>query len=120
MSPVRLLFDENIPARLYRGVLAQSESAAVARVGAEDAPAFGTGDDALLAWCLETDRVLVTLDRATMPDELAGRLARHGRSPGVIIIRESATLAAAIEALVLVLEASTVQDWANRLEYLPF
>ena len=41
------------------------------------------------------------------------------RSPGVILLREGVSIAAAIEELVLIWSASEADEWTNRLLWIP-
>lgn len=57
-------------------------------------------------------RVLVTHDRKTMPAEF-GEFIMTQRSSGVLILSQSLPINDAIEALILVWEVSTAEEWVN-------
>ena len=54
-------------------------------VGGPVAPPLGTLDPQLVAWAEAEDRILVSLDRRTLPTVLANHLSGGGHSPGVFI-----------------------------------
>lgn len=63
-------------------------------------------------------RVVVTHDKATMPDAFAQFI--HSReSPGLIIITRGFKLADIAEELVLIWAASDCEEWINRIVYIP-
>jgi hypothetical protein len=119
VSRVRLLFDENIPALLPRAVRRRAPGHDTLRVGGEGAPELGSTDDLLLTWCETQDRLLVTLDRSTIPKHLARHLAAGHHSPGVLVLRPKEPLGRVVEALVLILEASHPDEWRDRIWYVP-
>ena len=119
MTGVRFLLDENITAKLYRALQSRSPGRDIVRVGAGATPAFGSSDEQLLAWCEENDRVLVTLDKATMLGHFMKHLASGRHSPGVLIVRKAAALVSVIQILVLILEASYSDDWCDQIRYIP-
>lgn len=119
MSRPRFLLDENVSPTIQRGVARRAPGNDIVRVGGDGAPAWGTPDPDLLAWCEENDRILVTFDKATMPGHLAEHLGAGRASPGVLIIRRAAALSTVIEALVLVLEASQADEWHDQVWYIP-
>ncbi len=53
-----------------------------------------------------------------MPAHFA-RYVREAQSPGVILLREATPIAAAIEELLLIWTATEMEDWTNRLVWIP-
>lgn len=119
MSRIRVLLDENVAPSLQRAVARRVPGHDLVRVGADGAPEWGTPDPDLLAWCEENDRILVTLDKATMPRHLAEHLRAGRHCPGVLIIRRTVALSLVVEALVLILEASEADEWRDRAWFIP-
>ncbi len=79
---------------------------------------LGAHDLELLRWAEAEDRIIVSLDSATLPGHLAAHVAAGGQSPGLFIARRpfGATLA---EWLVLAAFASDPQEWRNRVTFIP-
>ena len=119
MTAIRILFDENAPQAVDRGLRRRVTNTDILRVGESGAPAKGTDDPALLVWCEEAGRVLVSLDRRTMPLAFGVHLAGGHRSAGVFLIGRDAPLPQILEDLVLLIEATEAEEWVDRLVFLP-
>ncbi len=86
---------------------------------ANEAGLEGIKDPLVLAIAAKDGRVLVTHDRKTMPIEF-GQFVISQTSSGVLIISQSLPISEAIDALILVWEASTAEEWINQIMSLPF
>ncbi len=81
----------------------------------------GVDDQAVLQRAAELGRILVTHDKGTMPGQLADFLAESNSSPGVIIvIPQDAPIREVAETLVLIWGATKSDEWANRIEIIPW
>jgi hypothetical protein len=78
----------------------------------------GLSDPEVLRLAAEIGRVLISQDRRTMPGHFR-RFVLSTTSPGVILLREGMSIAAAIEELLLIWSASEPEDWLNRLIWIP-
>lgn len=79
----------------------------------------GIKDPEVLAIAARDSRVLVTHDRKTMPVEF-GQFILSQTSSGVLILSQSLPISEAIDALILVWEASTAEEWINQIMTFPF
>lgn len=79
----------------------------------------GMKDLEVLAIATQDARVLVTHDRKTMPTEF-GQFIMTQTSSGVLIVPQSLSISEAIDALILVWEASTAEEWINQITSIPF
>jgi predicted nuclease of predicted toxin-antitoxin system len=79
----------------------------------------GKKDPEVLAIAAQDGRVLVTHDRKTMPAEF-GEFIMSQTSSGVLVLSQNIPISDAIEALVLVWEASTAEEWVNQIMSIPF
>lgn len=86
---------------------------------AEDAGFAGMPDEAVLACAAQEGRILVTLDRKTMPGHFGQFLSEGNTSPGVFLVRAQATIHDVIEDLLFVWAASDPKDWENRIVVIP-
>ncbi len=78
-------------------------------------------DQAVLRRASEQGRILVTHDKRTMPGHLADFLAEGHSSPGVIIvIPQDAPVRDVAETLLLIWADAKPEDWANRVEIIPW
>jgi hypothetical protein len=73
----------------------------------------------VLALAAQDGRVLVTHDRKTMPTEF-GQFIISQMSSGVLIISQNLPISEAINAIILVWEASTAEEWINQIMTFPF
>ncbi|MEH2332546.1 DUF5615 family PIN-like protein [Nostoc sp.] len=76
-------------------------------------------DPEVLAIAAQNGRVLVTHDRKTMPAEF-GEFIMSQTSSGVLVLSQNMSISDAIEALILVWEASTAEEWVNQIMSIPF
>jgi len=53
-----------------------------------------------------------------MPHHFRDFVARQ-QSPGVFLISQAVPIMVAVEALLMILEASEAEEWENQLTYLP-
>ncbi|MGB3655352.1 MAG: DUF5615 family PIN-like protein [Rivularia sp. (in: cyanobacteria)] len=79
----------------------------------------GKKDSEVLAIAAQESRILVTHDRKTMPAEF-GQFITSQTSCGVAIVSQSLSINGAIEAIIIIWEASTPEEWVNQIMSIPF
>lgn len=112
-----LLADEDLNGAIVRGVLRKLPTADFLRV--VDVGLQGRPDNEVLEFAATANRVVVTHDVNTMIAEAIARVARLETMPGVIAARQTAAIGAVIDDLVLILMASTPEDFSNQVTHLP-
>jgi hypothetical protein len=120
MSRCRFLVDECVPSSLVRGLRRRLPRVSALQVGGSEAPPKGTADPGLLEFCEAHHLLLITADRATLPDHVADHLRRGRHTSGILVIGPNASLGLILDELTLVYEASEDFEWADLLYYLPF
>ena len=85
---------------------------------AQTAGALGLKDREVLAASARDNRILVSHDRETMPAHFAD-FTTESTSPGLIIVSQNIEMRAAIEQILLIWAASNMEEWSNRIGYLP-
>lgn len=120
MSRCRFLVDECLPSSLVRGLRRRLPDVSVLQVGTPPAPPKGSSDTNLLLFCEHERRILISADRATLPDFIRRHLEAGRHTSGVLLIGPNASLGLILEELSLVYEASEDVEWADVLYYLPF
>ncbi|MGH2501022.1 MAG: DUF5615 family PIN-like protein [Ktedonobacterales bacterium] len=114
---VRFQADANLNALIIKGLLRRQPMIDIQL--ADTAGLAGVADEEVLARTAEVGRVLVSHDYRTMPGHFADFLASGRHSPGVLLLHQQLPIAQAIEALLLVWDASAPEEWRDRLTYLP-
>jgi len=79
----------------------------------------GKRDLEVLALAAQEGRLLVTSDVRTMPRHFAAFLHEGNHSPGVILIPQTVSTAAAIDVLILAWAATGPDEWADRILRIP-
>lgn len=116
MTTVRFQADADLKQAIVMGTIRRQpnldfQSAYAARLD-------GKKDPEVLAIAAQAGRVLVTHDRKTMPAEF-GKFIMSKNSSGVLILSQNLSISDAIEALILIWEASTAEEWVNQIMSLP-
>ena len=120
MTQVRYLIDESLRLSTVAALRRIEPAIDVYRVGHSGMPVFGTPDPAILAYCEQSHRVLVTLDRASMPVHMSEHLAIGRHTAGVLLVTAGCTFRQLLDDLVLIWSCTTGEDWSDVIHYLPF
>jgi hypothetical protein len=119
MSSPCFLGDENVPAELF-AALRQQPGLDLLVVGEPGAPPLGTQDPDLLLAAEALGRLLLSMDRRTMPQHLADHFAAGHHTAGVALIRGGFTLAQVAQDILMIWSASTAAEWVDRTDYIPY
>ena len=114
---LRLLSDENFNGDIVRGLLIRDPDLDVVRV--QDVGLAEADDPTVLAWAATNDRIVLTHDRATMPDFAYARVAAGEAMPGLFVLNDRFPVGQAIDELLLLNEGSEQVEWAGLVVYLP-
>jgi hypothetical protein len=120
---LRYVLDEQMPRALWRAL--QGHNAAgidpvdVVRVGDPADLPRGTKDPALLLWAERAGRLVVSLDKQTMPGHLAGHLQGGHHSPGILLIHPQASFPQVVSFLVVAAHGSDPSEWEDQIVYIP-
>ena len=119
MSEIRYLLDENVNPAFRTALLRHSPAMTVWRVGDPGVPPSGTLDPDILDWCEENRFILVTNNRKSMPEHLGDHLAGGRHIPGIFELNPDMSIRETVEELVLIQEASTMDEYQDIILYLP-
>jgi hypothetical protein len=115
--PLRYLFDENLCGPAWDAVERHNARAInvidVVRVADPQDLPLGSTDPDILLWAERSDRILVTLDVATMQNHLRGHLAAGHHYPGVFLVSLGAEISYLIEMLATAVHASDPEEWRD-------
>ena len=114
---LRLLADENFNGHIVRGLLRRRSELTLLRV--QDVGLRGAKDPEILEWAAEQNLILLTHDRATVPDFAFQRVAAGQPMPGVFVVNDRLSLGQAIEELLIPDEYSEQDEWKSIVLYLP-
>lgn len=79
---------------------------------------LGRPDPEVLEIAARDNRILVSHDRGTMPAHFA-RFTETQSSPGLILVSQEIDIGAAIEDLLLIWAASTLEEWRDKIGFVP-
>lgn len=113
---IRYQADNDLRKAIVRGVVRREprldfRSAQLARLD-------GVPDPEALAMAADAGRILVSHDFQTMPSHFL-EFTRRRCSPGVFLARQDLPVGQAVDTLLLIWEASELEEWANRICLLP-
>lgn len=114
---LRLASDENFNGDIVRGLQLRRPELDLVRV--QDTEIFGADDPTVLAWAAEEGRILLTHDRATMPDFAHARVAEEQPMPGVFVLNDRLPVRQAIDEILLIDDCSEPSEWEGLVLYLP-
>jgi len=117
---IRFLLDENLSPRIKQAVLRYNQDIDILRVGDADAPSLGTSDPDILKYLHINKRLLITDNRATMPEHAYNHLASGAHHWGILEIRPKTLVKELIESICLLWEASEAEEWFDQIQWIPF
>ena len=87
-------------------------------LSAHDGGVIGLPDPEVLRLAAQSNRILVSHDRKTMPVHFA-RFRETKSSPGLIIVSQDLDIGPAIEDLWLIWVATDAKDWVDQVGFVP-
>jgi hypothetical protein len=114
---IRFLADACLHDAIVTGCLRREP--AIDFLSAHEVTLEGVADPEVLAFATRENRILVTSDLRTMPRHFGNFLEANGECTGVFLVKQRASLAEVIEALVLIWSASDADEWKNRIVEIP-
>ena len=119
MSLVRYLIDESVRLSVVAALRRAEPASDVWRVGQSGMPPFGSPDLDILAFCERQQRMLVSLDRASVPVHVAAHHAAGGHTCGVLLVTRRCSLRQLLDELLLIWAATEGEEWRDTIHYLP-
>lgn len=114
---MRLLADENFHGDVLRGLLRIEPKLDIVRV--QDTDCYQAADPVVLEWAAKEGRILLTHDVHTMTKYAYDRIRAGLPMPGVIAVHEDLAIGQAIEQVLVTVLASSPEELANRITYIP-
>ncbi|MBI3736565.1 DUF5615 family PIN-like protein [Candidatus Sumerlaeota bacterium] len=113
----RWLSDENFNGDIVRGFRLRKPGVDLVRV--QDVGLGQADDDAILEWAAIHLRIVLTHDRATMPDRAFARIMSGKKMPGLFVVNDRVAVGETIQELLLVENYANSEEWNNLVVYLP-
>jgi predicted nuclease of predicted toxin-antitoxin system len=114
---VRLLSDENFNGDIVRGLLLRRPALDLRRI--QDVGLEGADDPTILEWAAVNNRIILTHDRATMPDFAYTKVVTGQPMPGVFVMDDRISIRQAIDEILLIEVCSEQAEWIGLVVYLP-
>lgn len=121
---VKYLLDADLPAALYRGLKRRRRDLDVIRV--QHVGLTSADDPAVLSFAAESERILVSRDKASMRGFAAQRIAAGMHMPGLLVVRPGfgthlgGGLRLVLDELVFIAECSDAEEWNGLIQFIPF
>ena len=115
---IRLLADENFNGDILRGLQRRVPAIDAPRV--QDLSIRGADDEAVLEWAAAEERMVLTHDVSTLIDFAWKRVASGRSHSGVAAVSQQAPVGAVVADLMLLVECSADEEWADRILFIPF
>ena len=106
---LRLLADENFDGYIVRGLLRRRSELKLIRV--QDVGLWEADDSEILTWAAAQNYILLTHDRATVPDFAFQRIAAGQSMPDIFVVNDRLSLRQAIDKLLFLNEYSEQDEW---------
>jgi len=114
---LRLLSDENFNGNIVRGLFLRQPNLDLLRV--QDVNLLNVDDPEILEWAANNGRILLTHDRATMPDFAYERLSKNQSMAGMFVVNDRMAVRQAIDDLLLIVDVTEQTEWKSQILYLP-
>ena len=114
---LRLLSDENFNGDIVRGLRLRNPHVDLIRV--QDVGLREVDDRKILSWAADNERIILTHDRAAMPDFAYERLIREELMSGMFVVNDRTSIRQVIDEILLLIECSKQAEWQGVVLYLP-
>lgn len=112
-----LLADENFRGAIIRGMFLRQRDLDLVRV--QDVGLQELDDLTILSWAADNERIVITHDRATMPDFAYERVANEEAMPGLFVVNDRISIGQTIDELLLYVMYTEQQEWNKKVLYIP-
>lgn len=114
---LRLLSDENFNGDIVRGLFLKCPALDLVRV--QDVGLAEVDDPTILDWAAANNRILLTHDRATMPNFAYERMTAGKFMPGMFVFNDRFPVGQAIDEILLANTCSNQAEWSGHVVYFP-
>lgn len=116
----RFLLDEHLPRAVIAAAHLLDPTIDLVAVGAEGTPPLGALDPAILVWCEQEQRILVTNNRKSMPAHIAEHLGAGRHHWGIFTTHDDApAIGPLADSIYLIWGASDAEEHIDTLNWMP-
>ena len=112
-----LLSDENFNGDIIRGLFLRQPDLDLVRV--QDVGLQELDDPTILEWAANNERIIVTHDRATMPNFAYDRLVKEKAMTGLFVANDRISIKQSIDEILLLANYTEKKEWQGIVLYLP-
>ena len=112
-----LLSDENFNGDIIRRLFLRQPDLDLVRV--QDVGLQEVDDPSILAWAADNNRIVVTHDRATMPDFAYERLVNKELMAGLFVVNDRISIRQGIDEILFLVTCTEQEEWKGIVWYLP-
>ncbi|NEP55460.1 MAG: hypothetical protein F6K31_00135 [Symploca sp. SIO2G7] len=116
---LKYLMDENVDPVYAQQLRRREPDISIRVVGEPDTPAKSTLDPEILNWCEDTDFILVTNNRTSMPVHLGDRIAQNRHVPGIFILNADMSIGDNLNELIIIAKGSFDDEYQDQIIHLP-
>ncbi len=121
--PIAFLLDEHLRGPIWQAIVRRNLAGPlhldVVRVGDGAELPIGAQDSDILAWAAREARIVLSMDRRTMPRALVEMLHSGGHSPGLIMIRGAASIPTVLDCLEAIAQENRPDLFADSVTFIP-
>jgi hypothetical protein len=117
MTRPRFLADQDLNAHLILGLRRRAPTISFSSI--RDFDLEGGEDAEILDYAAAENWIVVSHDRSTMSASAYERIGQQQAMTGLILIPQRARLAPIIEDLLVIAFCTEIEEWHNRVEFLP-
>ena len=121
--PLAFLLDEHLRGNLWDFIQTHNQAGSLVidaeRIGDTPDLPLGTKDPVVLVWAEQHGRIILSRDFRTMPGHFNDHLAAGRHSPGVALLRPSASLAEIVSYLAVAAHAAEAYEFADAVRVIP-
>jgi hypothetical protein len=114
---LRLVTDEDLNGDIVRGVRRRQPGLDLIRM--QEVGLRTVNDETLLEWAAANGRIVISNDRNWLVGLAYQRVVAGLPMPGVFALRPEVTVGEAIDAIFLIANCSTPEEWKDRVVFLP-
>jgi hypothetical protein len=117
---IKFLLDENLSKRIKSAVLRINPEVDILCVGDPLTPPLGTLDPEILIYLEQSQRILVTDNRKSIPGHLQEHWENNHQIWGLFWVREGTNIGELAESIYLLWEISEAEEWVNVVDWIPY